>query len=208
MIERPASTLGLAGTDDPLHCFLMATEPSQAVIHGCIETLLSMGDAGDGMLLIGLLRPIKRGNQPPTSLSPQLRGIRIHRCRLPASKDELRLIGGSLPSGCVEYGWFPCLRDDGDVRLCFAFQNQQIGADGTGLTLHRSMDVTPPLKLRSLSPALVPLLPSVGYRMWRRGQNTFALAPKSLLLPEADWDVLVRHFLQFQSGQTDSEVEG
>lgn len=86
----------------------------------------------------------------------------------------MRGIVVTLPHMEVSHGWYAC-EDAG--RLCFAFQGQSGGGG------------------RLLSPARLPPFSSVGYRLWRKGQATFAIVPAGD--PNGDaWDVCIRRFLQ------------
>lgn len=190
----------MGGDDDGGHhrrlaVFLLPTEPSHTVLRRCVATLLADPGFGDGMILIGTLRPVKISGQHPSQLMPQLRGVRLYRCLLPTNPEDLP---DALPHGAVEHGWFPCLRnaDDAGVRLFFAFHAQTCGEAGTATTA--------PVVL---SPALVPPLHTVGYRMWRRGQSTYALAPKAQAIPDTQWDAMIRRYLQDQSIAADSGTE-
>lgn len=194
-IQHPQDIGVPMGTDARrLAIFLMPSEPSHTVLRRCAECLLENDAYGDGMILIGTLRPVKFVGQLPHQQIPQLRGVRLYRCRLPTCAQDLPDV---LPNGAVEHGWFPCVRSPEDrsatVRLVFAFQSQAQGNEGQRMIL---------------SPALIPPLHTVGYRLWRRGQSTYALAPKGQAIADARWDSMVKQSLQERSSLTaDSGTE-
>jgi len=141
-------------------------EPSYAMMLQAAQSLLEHGYDGC-MLLVGSLRPAVNGgagtsrsssstssstsSRPVGEGSPQLRGILLHRSQLPNPLVTL------LPTAAVEHGWFPCAASSGTLR--FAFQSQE------GELL--------------LRPAVLAPLASLGFRLWRKGQSTFSLAPRN-----------------------------
>ena len=144
------------------------------------------------MILVGALRPAVNGSVVATRTSvrpigegaPQLRGILLHRSQLPTTLTSLLPPGLSVcvPSSppstsAIEHGWFPCVTPENVLR--FAFQSQE------GELL--------------LPPATLASLPALGFRLWRKGQSTFALAPRSMTVPpSSEWDQQIKEFLQQQ----------
>lgn len=128
----------------------------------------SLRDAGldRAVLLVGALRPAV---EPwTTTTPPQLHGILLH--NLPPDNP----LPPVLPRSAVQHGWYLCL-DNACVRL--AFQGQGDHGD-------------------ALPAALVPNLATVGYRVWRKGQATYAIVPRAVAASPADWDDRIRAFLQ------------
>lgn len=51
-----------------------------------------------------------------------------------------------------------------------------------------------------LPPATLASLASLGFRLWRKGQSTFALAARSMTVPpSSEWDGQIKEFLQQSS---------
>jgi hypothetical protein len=160
---------------------LLPVEPSHGVIHQIAEALLSCVEFGDCIILVGNLRPVRMYNgkrHAITTDNPQLRGVRLYRERLPNPLPDV------VPCHAVEFGWYPCVQEEGSangVRIRLAFQ---------GITTDSH---------QALPPALLPMFPSIGYRVWRKGQNTYAVVPKSQTSPHAGWDDMIRQELQKQN---------
>ena len=170
-----ASTLGMSSSSvGALAVHLLGSEPSHGQIRHFASTLLSCVDYGDAILLVGSLRPSRRATSPGTE-SPQLRGVLLRRARMPNPLPEV------VPCDAVEFGWYLCSTsedDAGAARIRLAYQG--VSEDSQ----------------RALAPAVVPPLPSVGHRVWRKGQTTYALAPKAQTSPHPEWDQRVLRFLQ------------
>lgn len=126
---------------------------------------------GDCLLLIGTIRPVRSTGRAAMD-APQLRGVRLYRDRLPNPLPSV------VPSDAIEHGWYMCTEEGAVPRLQFAYQSRRAPE-------------------QVLAPALCPLLPSVGFKLWRKGQTTFSIAPKTTATPPSDvWDALVREHLQ------------
>ena len=168
-----AEGLRLVATADehngPVVVHMLPHDPSPAELCSLARRLRSLAEAEvcAALVLVGSLRP-----SAPTPRGgvphPQMHGLVLWRDRLPAEDVAV------LPCAAVEHGWFLCVRN---ATVCAAFQAQ---AEGHALTT-----VAPPA------------FAATGYRLWRKGQTTYALVPRTLATANADeWDAAVRSFLQ------------
>lgn len=184
--------------DDPpqgkgLAVHLLAQEPGPSVLASLASELGStpcVPPLWGCMVLIGALRPSSNHHAGaggrnaaaaaathvlpvPSPQGPQLRGILIRTARIPRP-----VRSSALPLEAVEHGWFPCLQ--GGV-LRFAYHSQEDG--------------------EVLPAAGVPVFQAIGYRLWRKGQTTYAIIPRSFAQPDASWDGAMRAFLLEQQVQ-------
>lgn len=98
---------------------------------------------------------------------PPLRGILL---RLHDAPDPIPDV---LPVRMVEHGWYPCAVA-GVLR--FAFQGLE---DDSALGM-----------------AVPPHLPTSGYRVWKKGQQTFAIMSRTVSEGDNAWDERICKFLQ------------
>lgn len=78
-----------------------------------------------------------------------------------------------LPVHMVEHGWYPCALG-GVLRLAY----------------HGLEDST------ALAMAIPPHLLSSGYRVWKKGQQTYAVMSRSISEGDNAWDERILKFLQ------------
>lgn len=180
-----------ADPEEPLALHMMVSEPSHSQLLDLAAALRGHGHRRC-MVLIGALRPV--GTRRPSD-APQLRGVLIDCEHLVA--DEF----GAFPADAASHGWYACVT--GDNMLCFAMHAQLGEADpsigkqqqqrrrggGSGPSSSTNTSV--------LAPAVLPPLPNIGYRLWRRGDVSHALVPRATTVAESGrWDEAIKRFLE------------
>lgn len=126
------------------------------------------------MLLLGTITPINPAKESDIS---GLRGVLLDLDLLMGANNG----NGAYPSTAVEHGWKVCIDTCNGAALYFALNGQ------------RYMDNV----LKVLQPAMLPLLTTIGLRLWRRGDVAHALVPKNITnAAVGDWDEEIKHFLE------------
>lgn len=156
-------------TAGPIAVHLLRHEPGPKAIAAFAASLFKVDPPiMHCLFLVGSLLPQTRASTANNAEAPQLHGILV--CIDGLSPP---LLGQTLPPSAVEHGWYPCVKD-GVLR--FAYQGQSNGV--------------------ALAPAVIPSLASIGHRIWRKGQCTYAVVPRVIGTPPTEWDSLIKSFLQ------------
>lgn len=169
---------------------LLHQEPGPSTMAALANSMLEVSPPLAGcVLLVGTLRPTT--HRPQGADSPQLRGILLRAEQVPppgrlhAAVCLLRPVPPVLPREAVSHGWhlhrglskkkkrtsprLACLQHG---TLCLALHGQH-------------NDVV-------LPSATLPAFSAVGYRLWCKGQSTFAVAVRTVPAASSEWDALPR----------------